>query len=69
MCIRDRYHLGRLYFEGKGIPQNYKESYKWYLNAANNGEKNSQNALGVIFKNGLGVDKDFDKSISCFKLS
>jgi hypothetical protein len=44
---------------GVGVPQDPKQSIKWYQRAAEQGCAEAQNTLGVHFAFGLGVERDF----------
>ena len=50
-----QYTLGVMYFYGEGVPQDYKETEKWYRLAAAQGYATAQHYLGVMYKNGFGV--------------
>ena len=45
--------LGRMYANGKGVTQNYKEAAKWSKKAANQGNADAQYNLGLLYANGL----------------
>ena len=42
--------LGRIYFDGLGVPQDEREAVKWLRAAADQGDACSQNTLGVMFQ-------------------
>ena len=42
-----QYKLGRMYEEGLGLPQDYKEAAKWYLKAAEKGNAQAQYKMGT----------------------
>ena len=54
-------------YEGKGVEQNYKEAFNWFLKAANSGNVNAQRELGSMYINGKGVVSDFDQAVYWFK--
>jgi hypothetical protein len=54
-----QFHLGRMYDERRGVPQNYAEAVKWYREAAEQGFVEAQTNLGVMYFTGLGVRKDY----------
>ena len=35
----------------------------WYLKAANQGHANAQYNIGVMYKNGVGVEKNYNEAI------
>jgi uncharacterized protein len=58
--------LGRLYHDGRGIPQNYRRARQWYLIAANGGENKAAVNLGVMDASGEGGPRDYRKAIGWF---
>lgn len=55
-------HLGDNYYNGKGVERDYEESFRWYFNAALQGNGDAQYALGYMYEKGRGVDKNLGKS-------
>ena len=47
-CYRSQYNIGLLYYNGRGVLQDYKEAAKWYQLAAAQGDADAQNNLGMI---------------------
>ncbi len=60
-------NLGRVYYCGRGAPQNYEKAAEWYQKAAEQGNKNAQNNLGLMYADGIGVPQSSDKAIKWFK--
>ncbi len=57
--------LGRRYFEGEGVEQNYAEAVKWFLLAAEQGDKKALDWLGKILeaeRSYYGFDMSEDES-------
>ena len=54
-----QFTLGLLYETGKGVPQDYATSVKWYRQAAEQGHALAQNNLGNLCFKGLGMPQDF----------
>ncbi len=52
-------HLGMMYLEGNGVPQDYVESIKWFRKGAEQGNAQAQGNLGAMYAQGKGVPKDF----------
>ena len=50
--------LGSLYYEGKGVRQDYTKATKWFLEAALQGDAYAQKKLGNAYALGHGVQKD-----------
>ena len=47
--------LGLLYYEGKGVPQNYQQAKQWFEEAATQGHTGAQTNLGTLYLNGEGA--------------
>jgi TPR repeat protein len=47
--------LGRLYFSGKGVSQNYEEGVRWFRKAAAQGSADAQANLAAAYAAGRGV--------------
>ena len=43
---------------GLGVPQNDVAAAKWYQKAAEQGFKEAQHTLGLMYANGQGVERD-----------
>ena len=54
-----QYNLGKMYYKGLGVPQDYKEAVKWTRLAAKQGHAKAQYNLGVMFESGQGVLQDY----------
>ena len=50
--------LGKMYYEGWGVPQDYSEAVKWYRLAADQNFASGQNNLGNMYLTGQGVPQD-----------
>lgn len=60
-------NLGRIYYLGEGVPQDYREAVKWFRKAAEKGEKVGQHNLGVCLLNGRGIRKDAKEAVRWFR--
>lgn len=54
--------MGDFYTDNK----DYAQAFNWYLKAAENGENEAQNSLGVCYYFGLGTKEDYEKAASWF---
>jgi TPR repeat protein len=56
------YKLGKMYgygcHDGRGVTQDFGQAVHWYTIAANQGHKDSQESLSLMYSNGQGVPKD-----------
>jgi TPR repeat protein len=57
-----QFWLGTMYYDGKGVPQDYKEAVKWFTMAAEQGHAYAQLYLGRIHYNGDGVPQDYTEA-------
>lgn len=64
-CRKAGRYVG-LYYMEKNHPE---EARKWFLEAANRGDISSQYQMGVLYENGIGVEKDLTEAIRWYKLS
>src|SRR5579862_28540 len=53
------YLLGRAFMMGTDVSQDYRESAKWFLQAAANGSPDAEFALGYLYEQGKGVVRDY----------
>ena len=47
-----------MYDDGKGVPQDDAEAVRWYRKAAEQGDADAQNNLGMHYLEGRGVPQD-----------
>ena len=57
-----RYAIGLLYWNGKGVERNFRESAKWLHDAAEIGHADAQLKLGYMYINGKGIPQDYGKA-------
>lgn len=58
--------LAERYYDGEGVPQNYKKAVEWYEKAANQGEAIAQMSLGFMYAYGRGIRHNDKKSVEWF---
>lgn len=62
------YDCGYYHYVGtNGYPQDYKKAYYYFRQAANLGELEAMNYLGLMFWDGLGVPANIQTAIGCFQ--
>jgi TPR repeat protein len=61
--------LGALYYNGKGVAQDFKEAIKWYRSAASQGTSNAQLNLGAMYYEGEGVSEDIIRAHVWFNIA
>ena len=59
-----QYILGRCYYYGEGVEQDFNQAVLWWTKAANQGNADAMNLLGLAYRFGLGVEVDYAKSLS-----
>ena len=55
-----------MYYYEYGVDQDLPEAFKWYLQAAENGNMNAQYNVGICYEYGKGVEIDLDKAIEWY---
>ena len=60
--VTAQYYLGDFYFN----TQKFEGAIKWYRKAAAQGHAKAQYSLGYMYRNGLGVSKDYNKAFYWF---
>jgi TPR repeat protein len=53
-----QFQLGELYFHGRGVGQDYGQAMNWYRKAADHGHPVAQLLVGIMFREGWGVEND-----------
>lgn len=54
-----QYNVGLLYYNGRGVPQDFKEAASWFERAANQGYVKAEHNLGAMYGTGQGVKRDY----------
>ncbi len=62
-------HLGLMYHNGQGVPQDDAEAVLWYRKAAAQGFALAQYNLGVMYDYGLGVTQDYVQAVRWYRLA
>jgi uncharacterized protein len=61
--------IGRIYEDGLGVPQNYKEAMKWYRLVAEQGYGDAQQDVGRMYVDGVGVKQDLKEGVKWYRLA
>ena len=64
-----QYHLGVMYDDGHGVPQDYNKAIKWYGKAADQGNDSAQCNLGSMYVKGHGVPQDYNKASMWYEMA
>ena len=66
---RGQFYVGKMYYDGKGVKQDYIQASKWFTLSAEKGYAIAQYYLGHMYLHGNGVPKDLDEALRWFTLS
>ena len=58
-----------MYYNGQGVPQNFKTAVKWFTLAAEQGVASAQLNLGLIYDKGQGVPQDYKTALKWYTLA
>lgn len=58
-----------MYYEGRGVKQDYTQAVAWYRKAAEQGNSMAQNNLGVMYADGLGIAQDDAQAVVWYRKS
>ena len=61
-----QYKLGVMYANGRGVPQDHKQTAKWFIKSAEQGNENAQYEVGIIYANGRGVPQDDKQAVKWY---
>ncbi len=64
-----QYNLGKMYYLGQGVLQDYKEAMRWSRLAAEQGNTLAQHNLGVMYYLGQGVLQDHKEAMKWSRLA
>ncbi len=62
-----QYNLGRMYYNGDGVAQNYKEAKKWFDRAAAQEYAPAQTSVGILYDEGQGVRRDYKEAMKWYR--
>jgi len=64
---RAQCHVGLMYADGRGVPQDDKEAAAWYRRAADQGFGFAQHYLGLMYRDGRGVPQDDKEAVVWYR--
>ncbi|GAA6059101.1 hypothetical protein JCM10212_002072 [Sporobolomyces blumeae] len=59
-------YLGRMYLRGEGVHVNYAKAFLWFKRGSSQGDRESNNGLGIMYRDGLGVERNLKTAIMHF---
>ena len=60
-------YLGKMYYEGTGVAQNYNEAFKWFQKAADKGIDDACAYLGKMYYEGTGVAQNYNEAFKWYQ--
>ena len=64
-----QYEMGRAYYGGQGVSQDYKKAASWFRFAAEQGNVAAQTELGLSFYHGKGARQNYKEAVKWFLLA
>ncbi len=58
-----------MYYNGRGVMQDYYQALKWFRKAAEQGEARAQKYLGVMHKFGQSIPQNYEESVMWYRKS
>ena len=62
-----QFNLGKMYYDGKGVSQDYAQAHSWLLKAAEQGHARAQNGIGLLYEYGYGVSQDYAQAVAWYR--
>ncbi|BGP21780.1 ubiquitin-protein ligase Sel1/Ubx2 [Rhodotorula toruloides] len=59
-------YVGKMYLRGEGVNANYAKAFLWFSRGSAQGDRESTNGLGIMYRDGLGVERDLKKAVMLF---
>jgi hypothetical protein len=60
-------NLGRMYYYGLSVPQNFSEASRWFREAADQGDARAQYGLGTMYFFGQGMPRDYVEAVHWYR--
>ena len=64
--VEAHYAIAMLYWQGQGVPRDFRKSYEWLLKAANLNHAGAQAKLGHLYTDGVAVPRDFNMAFEWY---
>lgn len=62
-----QYYVGKCYYDGKGVKQDYNRAFVYFKRAADKGHIDAQYNIGFCYAEGQGVKEDYNKAFEYWK--
>ena len=63
-----QFNLVPLFYDGRGVPQDFERATEWFGKAADQGYASAQRNLGEMYFSGKGLKRDYVQSYKWFSL-
>jgi|GEM_PF-3337074 S1-C subfamily serine protease len=67
--VQAQFDLGKKYFSGSGVPQDYAKAVYWFRTAAEQGDATVQAHLGTLYQRGEGVAQNYVHAYAWYSLA
>ena len=67
--VRAQFYLGRVFYNGFGVPEDISVAIEWLTKAAEQGHVIAQNRLGILFDRGEEVEENQEKAVYWYRNS
>ena len=64
--IKNEYLLGRIFYDGIGVEQNFRTAYSFFKLANDSGHVHSGYFMGKMYYEGKGVEQDYTKALAYY---
>ena len=64
--VEAHYAIAMLYWEGQGVPRDFRKSHEWLLKAANLNHAGAQTKLGYLYTDGVAVPRDLNMAFEWY---
>src|SRR5208282_2631496 len=64
-----QFELGRAYFNGNGVPQDFNKAFELFQKSADQGNMKAENNLAVMYERGSGTKQDFAEAVKWYRKS
>jgi TPR repeat protein len=55
--------LASMYYNGLGVPKDYRQALYWYTKAAKQGHAGAQYNLGLMYAEGIGIARNYEQAL------
>jgi SEL1 protein len=59
-------YLGRMFLRGEGVNVNFQKAFLWFKRGTTRADRESHNGLGIMYRDGLGVERNLKTAIMHF---